>query len=110
MACHSGNGLITLGDIPADERSKHILSPADSIVPDLEIVVRHAMQQGMQMRDIITMFRETSLRVAVEEECSNLQKAAKRLGISDRSLQLWKADRQQTSQHNCLPREKEAEN
>jgi transcriptional regulator with PAS, ATPase and Fis domain len=46
---------------------------------------------GAGLRDIAQATTESAIRIAVQSEKGNLQKAAKRLGVTDRALQMRKA-------------------
>ena len=88
---HAGPGPITAGDIPEDDR------PSDGEVhhawPDeeLERSIANALATGASLREITQTTAETAIRIAVRSEGSNLQRAASRLGITDRALQMRRA-------------------
>lgn len=88
---HVGPGPITLGDIPEDERS------ANNMIPDawrdtrFEQSIRDALVLGFGIKEIGRIASETAIRIVLREEGGNLQRAAKRLGITDRALQLRQA-------------------
>jgi transcriptional regulator with GAF, ATPase, and Fis domain len=92
MAVHVGTGPITLGDLPADEWQFLHQSAAVSSITDLDAAIRCALKRGMKMNELTGTLRDAAFRFAVEAENGNLQKAAKLLGMSDRSIQLWQAD------------------
>jgi transcriptional regulator with GAF, ATPase, and Fis domain len=92
MAVHVGPGPITLGDIPMDEWPSQPKPEATPAQLDLDAAVRSALQQGMKLSDLTGTLRDAAFRFAVEAEKGNLQRAAKLLGLSDRSIQLWQAD------------------
>ncbi|HEX6037342.1 sigma-54-dependent transcriptional regulator [Longimicrobium sp.] len=90
---HVGPGPVTLGDLPPDER------PAPECEAgwpdgDFETSIRRALAQGVGLKDIGRLASETAIRVAVSAEEGNLQRAAQRLGVTDRALQMRKAQRQ----------------
>jgi len=55
--------------------------------------VRRALSLGAGLRDISTHAADVAIRIAVGEEEGNLQRAARRLGVTDRALQMRKAGR-----------------
>ena len=94
---HVGRGPITIGDIPTDERP----TPA----PDrdhwrditFEQSIRRALLSGAGLREIRHAAEDTAIHIAMGEEDGNLQRAARRLGLSDRALQLRRAEQRQKS-------------
>lgn len=89
---HVGPGPVTLGDLPEDERPA---VAGDGGWPDaqFEVSIRRALAQGVGLKDIGRLASETAIRVAVSSEEGNLQRAAQRLGVTDRALQLRRAQR-----------------
>jgi transcriptional regulator with GAF, ATPase, and Fis domain len=88
---HVGPGPITVGDVPEDER------PAPAARQDgwpdaaLETSVRKALALGLGMKDIASAAADTAIRVALDEEGGSLRRASQRLGVTDRALQLRRA-------------------
>jgi transcriptional regulator with GAF, ATPase, and Fis domain len=114
---HVGPGPITTGDVPEDEWAV-MQSPAalsSGVEPDatdatdiiagvlalgprpsmatFDDAVLQAMQQGCGLREISRVATEAAIRVALASEDGNLQRAARRLGVTDRALQLRRAHR-----------------
>lgn len=89
---HVGRGPITVGDIPEEERI-----PATRLMneqwcdQDFENTIRHALAQQVHLREISAKAAETAIRIALEEEKGNVPRAARRLGVTDRALQLRRA-------------------
>jgi transcriptional regulator with GAF, ATPase, and Fis domain len=86
-------GLITPGDIPPDE-----LIVLDDL-PDwrdgaFENAIERAVALGGGLKDIGKAATDTALRIALSHENGNVQRAAKRLGVTDRALQLRRAQAQ----------------
>jgi transcriptional regulator with PAS, ATPase and Fis domain len=84
---HAGGGLVTVGDLPPDER------PGGGCTENwrnglFEDAVRRALSVGAHLKDIRRAAEETAVRLAVTDEEGNLQRAASRLGVTDRALQL----------------------
>jgi transcriptional regulator with GAF, ATPase, and Fis domain len=90
---HVGPGPITAGDIPAEDR------PAGGEVergwPDewLEKAIEDAIARGVGLKEISQATADTAIRIAVQSEKGNLQRAAKRLGVTDRALQMRRASK-----------------
>jgi transcriptional regulator with GAF, ATPase, and Fis domain len=87
---HVGPGPITLGDLPEDERprGRDAGSWEDG---EFETSIRRALAQGVGLKEIGRLASETAIRLVVADEAGNLQRAAQRLGVTDRALQLRKA-------------------
>ena len=93
---HVGDGPITVGDLPAEEK------PTPEMLNDwcdarLEQTIRHALLLGVGLKEISQTATETAIQIAVDEEQGNLQRAARKLGVTDRTLQLRRANKQQRS-------------
>jgi transcriptional regulator with GAF, ATPase, and Fis domain len=87
---HVGPGAITVGDIPEEDR------PVETNLPrawatDLERAISQAITVGAGLKEINQAAAEAAIRVAVEAEGGNLQRAARRLGVTDRALQMRRA-------------------
>lgn len=93
MSRHVSHGPITIGDIPADERP---MGWEDAGWRDekLDSIVRRALTLGVSLRELTGTMKETAIRIAVENENGNLQRAALQLGITDRALQLWRGSKE----------------
>jgi len=57
-----------------------------------EGAVRQALARGLTLREITQKAGDTAVRLACDEALDNLQLAAARLGVTDRALQLRKAN------------------
>lgn len=89
---HVGPGAITAGDIPEHERPRGDKSD-DTYEAELEIAVRSAVTLGASLKDIERAAGNLAEKIVIEEEQGNLQRAAARLGVSDRALQIRRAAR-----------------
>ncbi len=89
---HVGNGPITLGDVPEEERpgGDQAEVPASD---GFDGAVRLALSRGLGLKEIGNLAADTAVQIAVDEEGGNLQRAAERLGVTDRALQLRRAAR-----------------
>jgi transcriptional regulator with GAF, ATPase, and Fis domain len=103
---HVGPGPITPGDIPEDERLAPAamaetdtpgieLPPAGArgVAATLEEAIVQALESGSGLREISRQATDTAIRLALASENGNLQRAAKRLGVTDRALQMRRAQR-----------------
>jgi transcriptional regulator with GAF, ATPase, and Fis domain len=89
---HLGTGPVTVGDVPEDERPID-LTVAPPVTPSFEDAVGRALERGISLREIGRFATDAAIRLAIEGEQGNLQRAAKRLGVTDRALQLRRAQR-----------------
>ena len=60
-----------------------------------ERTIRKALAWGVGLKDIGRVAEDVAVRNAVAAEDGNLQRAARRLGVTDRTLQLRRASRRQ---------------
>jgi hypothetical protein len=88
-----GPGPITAGDIPEDERLVYGTAFKDWRSAHFESAIRHALAIGVGLKRISQAAADAAIRIAVAEEEGNLQRAAKRLDVTDRALQLRRANR-----------------
>lgn len=82
---HCGPGPISIGDVPPDER------PATTPPwPDAQFVaaIRQALDRGLGLGRIGQAAADVAIRLALEQEDGNNQRAALLLGVTDRALQL----------------------
>jgi transcriptional regulator with GAF, ATPase, and Fis domain len=89
---HLGTGPVTVGDVPEDERPVD-LTVVEPVTPSFEDAVGRALERGIGLREIGRFATDAAIRLAIEGEQGNLQRAAKRLGVTDRALQLRRAQR-----------------
>jgi transcriptional regulator with GAF, ATPase, and Fis domain len=94
---HVGGGPLTLGDVPEDDRPRERSARTDWRDDGLEEVIRRALILGAGLREISHAAAEAAIRLAISEANGNLQRAAQRLGVTDRALQMRRAnDRRST--------------
>lgn len=92
---HVGDGPITLGDLPEDE-----CQPAGEAMRedwrngDLLRAVRRALSQGVGLKELTTQTARTAIQIALEHEAGNVRRAAARLRVTDRALQMRRAANQ----------------
>lgn len=89
---HVGPGAITAGDIPELERPRGDRSD-HRYEEELETAVRSAVTHGASLKEIERAAGVLAEKIVIEEEQGNIQRAAVRLGVSDRALQIRRAAR-----------------
>jgi transcriptional regulator with GAF, ATPase, and Fis domain len=91
MHRHVGPGPITAGDIPEAERPDAETDSFDWRDEAFERAIGRAVLLGAPLKEIGRIAESTAVRLAVGQEEGNLQRAAQRLGVTDRALQLRRA-------------------
>jgi transcriptional regulator with GAF, ATPase, and Fis domain len=94
---HVGPGPITVGDIAEEERPDLGASPDQWHAVQFENTIRRAISLGVSLKEIGNAATETAIRLAVIDEAGNLQRAAQKLGVTDRALQMRRAQRREES-------------
>ncbi|QCB46896.1 sigma 54-interacting transcriptional regulator [Hydrogenophaga sp. PAMC20947] len=89
---HSGDGPLTVGDVPEHERPSS--AACRPLWPDrhFDDAVRHAVELGIGLKEIGQIAAELATQAALDQEGGNLQRAAARLGVTDRALQIRRAN------------------
>lgn len=101
---HVGRGPITVGDIPEEERLPvNRFLDEDWCDRGFEEAIRKALTRRVGLREIGAKATETAIRIALEEEEQNLPRAARRLGVTDRALQLRRAAARQLEDEADAP-------
>ena len=88
---HSGPGPITVGDLPEQERP--VTTAPAWPGREFEHAIAHAVELGIGLKEIGQCAGELAVRLALEREGLNLHRAARRLGVTDRALQLRRRPR-----------------
>jgi len=94
---HVGPGPITLGDIPEAERLFQEPDALHQHEASFEGAVRDALDRGAGLKDIRAAAEDTAIRLALADEDDNVPRAARKLGVTDRALQLRRASRRSQS-------------
>jgi transcriptional regulator with GAF, ATPase, and Fis domain len=89
---HVGQCPITAGDIPEDER-QGVIEFMQQVWRDdaFKCAIRRALALGLGLKEISGQTAELAIQTALEDEAGNLQRAARRLGVTDRALQMRRA-------------------
>lgn len=85
---HSGPGPLTAGDVPPEERRG--AGAAIAAWPDrrFQNAIRHALELGTGLARISQAAGDLAIQLVLEQEGDNNQRAAARLGVTDRALQI----------------------
>jgi DNA-binding NtrC family response regulator len=84
---HTGPGPITAGDVAPEDRPANIENE-DWRDAAFRRSVQRALASGSGLKEIGRAAESAAEEIVLEEEQGNLQRAAKRLQITDRALQL----------------------
>jgi transcriptional regulator with GAF, ATPase, and Fis domain len=87
---HVGPGPVTIGELPVEERRTEGVD-VDWRGDGFATAIGRAIAQGVSLRDIGSAAADTAIAAALHEEDGNLQRAARRLGLTPRALQLRRA-------------------
>jgi len=88
---YAGRGPVTVGVIPPEERPHPVHQVEAWLDEQFEQVIQRAVNFGAGLKAIGRAAENLAVRIAVAQEDGNLQRAANRLGVSDRALQLRRA-------------------
>jgi transcriptional regulator with GAF, ATPase, and Fis domain len=91
MDRHTGPGPITVADIPEDEWPLGDRSSTPWCDEAFERAIYRALASGVGLKEIGRTAEQVAVAIAVTEEHGSLQRAARRLGVSDRALQIRRA-------------------
>ena len=97
---HPGGGAVSIGAVPDVERPVPAATDADDPPPSSDpwqdpafiAAIEAAIARGIGLREIGRAASSAAIRVALEKEDGNLQRAARRLGVTDRALQMRRAN------------------
>lgn len=92
----SADGSITVGCIPAAQRPAVDLDKSGWLDCCFETPIHRAVLLGAALKEISRAAEDTAIRFVTNEEDGNLQRAARRLGVTDRALQLRRANSRQS--------------
>jgi transcriptional regulator with GAF, ATPase, and Fis domain len=88
---HFGPGPITAGAVPEEERPLNV-APAESWCEGVfERVIQKAVCLGVSLKEIGAVAEDAAVQIAINTEGGNLRRAAQRLGVTERALQMRRA-------------------
>jgi transcriptional regulator with GAF, ATPase, and Fis domain len=93
-ARYSGSGPITAGDLPEEDRPANFAFALAWPNERFKKSISEAVLLGTSLRQITQTTTETAIRAAMESENGNTRRAAMRLGITDRAIQMRRASGQ----------------
>lgn len=85
---HVKHNKITIGELPENERI-HQHTDSTNIIDRMENLIRIALLSGEGWWNLKDSISETAIRVALELENNSKEKAAERLGVNIRTVQLY---------------------
>jgi transcriptional regulator with GAF, ATPase, and Fis domain len=88
---HPGDRTISIGCLPPDERPPLDLNQTPWLDLHFEQPIKRAVLLGAGLKEIGRAAEDVAIRCVTNEEDGNLQRAARRLGVTDRALQIRRA-------------------
>jgi len=100
---HAGGRIVSLGSLPewerpiaptTTDRDGETAAPALAdpwTSPGFISAIEAAIASGIGLREIGRAASSTAMRIVLAQEAGNLQRAARRLGVTDRALQMRRA-------------------
>lgn len=94
MSRHTGGRSVTIGSIPSDEWPSEVqCDNVGWLDANFERQIHRAVLLGAGLKEIGHAAEEIAIQYATAEEKGNVRRAARRLGVTDRALQLRRATR-----------------
>jgi transcriptional regulator with GAF, ATPase, and Fis domain len=87
------DATISLGYVPAEERRTAGTFPREWMDARFESIIHRAVLFGAGLKEIGRAAEDCAISYATREEDGSLQRAARRLGVTDRALQIRRANR-----------------
>jgi hypothetical protein len=99
MTSHVGPGPITVGDIAEHERPSVADEQKDWRDGFFEGSIKRALTLGVGLKEITSAAADVAIRLAIENEegRGRLKRAARRLGVTERALQMHRATRREVN-------------
>ncbi|NRR31199.1 sigma-54-dependent Fis family transcriptional regulator [Oxalobacteraceae bacterium] len=85
---HCGVGPVTVGALPPEDRPACDGGDAGWLDAAFETAIRHALAMGAGLTRISQVAADVAIRIVLDEENGSNQRAALRLGVTDRALQI----------------------
>jgi len=89
---HAGKRALSVGCVPPEERPVCDSSEKGWLDLNFEGPIKRAVRLGAGLKEIGRAAEDVAIRFVTIEEEGNLQRAARRLGVTDRALQLRRAN------------------
>lgn len=86
------DGIISIGYVPRNERPADLAKLQDWPDDSFETLIQRAVLLGVGLKEIGRAAEDCAIRCATRLENGSLQKAAQRLGVTDRALQIRRAN------------------
>jgi len=94
---HCSNAAISIGDIAEEQRPDFVDTNAENSELSLQQFINNALIMGKGLKDIGKLAEDLSIEIAMQIANDNTREAARILNISDRTIQLRKADNRKAS-------------
>ncbi|WP_088279134.1 sigma 54-interacting transcriptional regulator [Ideonella sp. A 288] len=90
---HGGGGVLTVGNVPPHERPTGAIDSPAWPDPGFAGAIRRAVELGIALKEIGDTAAQLAKEAAFELEDQDPQRAARRLGVTPRTMQYWLAER-----------------
>jgi DNA-binding NtrC family response regulator len=92
MSRHVGDGPLTVGDLPLSERLTVSPNP-QGLWQDgaFQTAIRRALAMGLGLKTINNQTADLAIQTALADENGNVHRAARKLGVTDRAVQMRRA-------------------
>ncbi|MET0896783.1 MAG: sigma 54-interacting transcriptional regulator [Mycobacterium sp.] len=87
---HLGDGIVTVGDVPEQERPDAARTLPTGDNDGMEQSVARRLARGATLEDVTAAATDAAIRLALDEVDGNLHRAAERLGVPDAALVEWR--------------------
>jgi hypothetical protein len=95
LSRHVGAGVITMGDIPIDERPAGAAPLVDWRDAAFDQAIARALSLNVGLKEIGRAAEDTAERLAIRDAEGSLKVAAQKLKVTDRALQMRRANRRE---------------
>lgn len=89
---YAGGGVISIGNVPPEDRPIGNQECSGWFDEKFTQIIRRAILLNVGLKEIGRTAEDCAIRITAEEENGNLQRAARRLGVTDRTLQMRSAN------------------
>jgi transcriptional regulator with GAF, ATPase, and Fis domain len=101
----AGDGTISIGYVPPEERPARSAETLVWLDAGFEAMIQRAVLMGAGLKEIGRAAEDCAIRCATKVEDGSLKRAAQRLGVTDRALQMRRAHVRSVGVHPMRHRE-----
>ena len=98
---HAGPGPVSVGALPPGERPHACGDDDPWLDPGFDRALKRAIELEVPAKEIANAARDRAIDLVLAEEAGNLQRASRRLGLTDRALQLRRQNGRNGGHGSC---------